>query len=131
MEKAKPINLQTKFKAFSKTWHPHKIAEVDGMHVLLAKLKGDFVWHKHDEQDELFQVIKGTLYMQIRDCVNSDNYRTEIIEEGEIIVIPKGIEHRPFTMDEELVEVLLFESKTTAHTGDVLHEITQTEYPEI
>ncbi|MDX1470986.1 MAG: cupin domain-containing protein [Flavobacteriaceae bacterium] len=131
MKKAKPINLQNKLETFSKNWHPHKIAEVDGMNVLLAKLKGEFVWHKHEEQDELFQVIKGTLYMQIKDVSGSDDVRTEKIKEGEIIVIPKGVEHNPFTKNGEEVEVLLFESKTTAHTGDVVNELTQTDYPEI
>lgn len=94
------------------------------MQVLLAKLQGEFVWHAHKNEDELFQVIKGTLYMQFRD-------RTEEVKEGEIIVVPKGVEHNPMTKNDEEVHVLLFEKMRTAHTGDVLDEKTQTHYPKI
>lgn len=120
----KSINIKEKHLKFTQQWHPHRIATVDNMQVLLAKLQGEFVWHSHKEEDELFQVIKGTLYMQFRD-------RTEIVKEGEIIVIPKGVEHNPTTKNGEEVHVLLFEKQTTAHTGDVTHEKTQTEYPSI
>ena len=85
----KAINIKEKFIKFSKKWHPHQIAVVGDMQVILAKLKGEFVWHSHDDEDELFQVIKGTLYMQFRD-------RTEVINEGEFIVVPKGVEHNPW-----------------------------------
>ena len=118
----KTINLQEKHAQFNKHWHPHQIAVVNDMQVLLAKLKGEFVWHSHEHEDELFQVQKGTLYMQFRD-------RTEVVKEGEIIVVPKGVEHCPMTKNEEEVHVLLFEKSTTAHTGKVSHELTQTEYP--
>ncbi|MCF6295904.1 MAG: cupin domain-containing protein [Flavobacteriaceae bacterium] len=118
------INIKNKFSKFSKNWHPHQIAIVDNMQVLLAKLKGEFVWHKHEDEDELFQVIKGTLYMQFRN-------KTEVVKEGEIIVVPKGVEHNPKTKNGEEVHVLLFEKLTTAHTGNVTHEKTQTQYPEI
>lgn len=94
------------------------------MQVLLAKLQGEFVWHAHENEDELFQVIKGTLYMQFRD-------RTEVVNEGEIILVPKGVEHNPMTKNGEEVHVLLFEKMGTAHTGNVLHEKTQTHYPKI
>ena len=120
----KPINIKEKFSKFNKNWHPHQIAVVDDMQVILAKLKGEFVWHKHDDEDELFQVIKGTLYMQFRD-------RTEVVKAGEIIVVPKGVEHNPSTKNGEEVHVLLFEKLNTAHTGNVQHERTQTEYPKI
>lgn len=120
----KPINITEKFTKFSKNWHPHQIAVVDNMQVILAKLKGEFVWHSHDKEDELFQVVKGTLYMQFRD-------KTEIVNEGEIIVVPKGVEHNPTTKNDEEVHVLLFEKLSTAHTGNVDHERTQTEYPQI
>ena len=118
------INIKDKFSKFSKNWHPHQIAVVDDMQVILAKLKGEFVWHSHEEEDELFQVVKGTLYMQFRD-------RTQVINEGEIIVIPKGVEHNPKTENDEEVHVLLFEKLATAHTGNVQHEKTQTHYPKI
>lgn len=120
----KAINIKEKITKFSKNWHPHQIAVVDDMQVILAKLKGEFVWHSHDNEDELFQVIKGTLYMQFRD-------RTEIVNAGEIIVVPKGVEHNPTTKNDEEVHVLLFEKLSTAHTGNVEHELTQTEYPKI
>jgi len=120
----KSINLKEKHAEFTKQWHPHQIAIVDDMQVLLAKLQGEFVWHAHENEDELFQVIKGTLYMQFRD-------RTEVVNEGEIIVVPKGVEHNPMTQNNEEVHVLLFERMTTAHTGKVQHEKTQTHYPKI
>lgn len=119
-----PINIKEKFKAFSDTWHPHQIATVDDMQVILARIKGEFVWHAHEHEDELFQVIQGTLYMKFRD-------RTEVVREGEIIVVPKGVEHCPSTKDEQEVLLLLFEKKSTAHTGDVEHEMTKKEYPKI
>ena len=118
------INIKNKLSLFSKNWHPHQIAIVDNMQVILAKLKGEFVWHSHDDEDELFQVIKGTLYMQFRD-------KTEVIKEGEFIVVPKGVEHNPTTKNNEEVHVLLFEKLSTAHTGNIMHEKTQTTYPKI
>ncbi|NQY06966.1 MAG: cupin domain-containing protein [Flavobacteriaceae bacterium] len=118
------INIKEKFKKFSKQWHPHQIAEVDDMQVIIAKIQGEFVWHKHDNEDELFQVIKGTLIMQYRD-------RIEEVHEGEIIVVPKGVEHCPLTKNNEEVHVLLFEKKSVAHTGDVVHEKTVSNYPKI
>lgn len=118
----KVINIKDKHALFSKQWHPHRIATVDNMQVILAKIKGEFVWHSHEHEDELFQVIKGTLYMQFRD-------RTEVVKEGELIVVPKGVEHNPSTKDGEEVHLLLFEKLDTAHTGDVEHKMTQTEYP--
>ena len=118
------INLKEKHSLFTNHWHPHQIAVVDNMQVLLAKLKGEFVWHAHEHEDELFQVLKGTLYMQFRD-------RTEVVNEGELIVVPKGVEHCPMTKNDEEVHVLLFEKLSTAHTGNVEHEMTQTHYPKI
>jgi len=120
----KPINVKEKFQKFSKQWHPHQIAIVDDMQVILAKIKGEFVWHKHDDEDELFFVQIGTLEMHFRDKV-------EIVNEGELIVVPKGVEHCPKTRDGEEVHLLLFEKLTTAHTGNVVHEKTQTHYPKI
>lgn len=120
----KRININEKFAKFSKNWHPHQIAIVDDMQVILAKIKGEFVWHRHEHEDELFQVVKGTLYMQFRD-------RTEVVNAGEIIVVPKGVEHNPMTKNDEEVHLLLFEKLNTAHTGNVQHEKTQTHYPKI
>ena len=120
----KPINILEKFSHINSHWHPHQVATVDDMQVILARIKGEFVWHKHDKEDELFQVIRGTLYMQFRD-------RTEVVHEGELIVVPKGVEHCPATADGEEVLLLLFERKSTLHTGQVQHEMTKTEYPKI
>ena len=120
----KPINICEKHKLFSKQWHPHRIATVDNMQVILAKIKGEFVWHSHTDEDELFQVLKGTLHMQFRD-------RIEVVKEGEIIVVPKGVEHNPSTKNGEEVHLLLFEKMSTAHTGNVDADMTQTHYPDI
>ncbi|MEH6407358.1 MAG: cupin domain-containing protein [Leeuwenhoekiella sp.] len=120
----KTINLEEKLSKFSAQWHPHQIAVVDNMQVLLAKLKDEFVWHKHDDEDELFQVIKGTLIMRFRES-------EQIVKAGEIIVVPKGTEHCPTTLNGEVVEVMLFEKLSTKHTGDVHDVKTQTNYPKI
>ncbi|TVZ16510.1 cupin domain-containing protein [Maribacter sp. MAR_2009_72] len=120
----KKINLNDKFEHVDSFWHPHQIGIVDDMHVLLAKVKGEFVWHAHEYEDELFHVQKGTLYMQFRD-------RTEVVEEGEVIIVPKGTEHCPMTKNGEIVHVLLFEKLSTQHTGATIHEISKTNYPKI
>lgn len=86
--------------------------------------QGEFVWHAHENEDGLFQVVKGTHYMKFRD-------RTEEVRQGEIIVVPKSVEHCPSTKDGEEVHLLLFEKLNTAHTGDVEHEMTQRNYPKI
>lgn len=120
----KSVNPKEKLKKINKHWHPHQIAVVNDMQVLLAKVKGEFVWHHHEEEDELFQIVKGTLYIEFRD-------RTEKIEQGEIIVVPKGVEHRPFTKDEEEVHIMLFEKLGIKHTGNVRNEKTVNAYPKI
>ena len=118
------INIQEKLNSFSEHWHPHQIAIVDDMQVLLAKIKDEFVWHKHQHEDELFYVQKGVLEMHFRD-------RVTIVKKGEIIVVPKDVEHCPKTQDGQEVELLLFEKLSTKHTGEVQHEKTQTSYPKI
>jgi len=118
------INIESKFGKFSKNWNPHQIAVVDDMQILLAKLKGEFIWHMHEEEDELFQIVKGTLYIEFRD-------KTLEIKEGEIIVVPKGVEHRPFTKNDEEVHVMLFEKLSVKHTGNVESELTVNTYPKI
>ncbi|PKA83116.1 Cupin domain-containing protein [Ulvibacter sp. MAR_2010_11] len=120
----KTINLQQKFTSFSKHWHPHQIALVDDMQVLLAKIKDEFVWHTHEEGDELFFVQKGTLEMHFRDKI-------QVVKAGEIIVVPKGVEHCPKTRNGEEVHLLLFEKLSTKHTGNVQDAKTQTHYPKI
>lgn len=118
------ISLKNKFESIKDHWHPHRVARVDGMQVLLAKVKGEFVWHSHEDEDELFQVIKGTLLMQFRD-------RTVTVTEGELIVVPKGVEHCPKTLNDEEVHLLLFEKDSIAHTGDKNTPLTREEYPDL
>lgn len=109
------INLQKKFDQISTHWHPHVVAEANGQHIRLAKLKDEFVWHSHAEEDELFIVIKGTLTVQFRD-------RSEQVSEGEMLVIPRGVEHRPVA-EEEVLLVNITQAGTT-HTGSTESEIT-------
>lgn len=112
----KPINILDKFNSFNDHWSPKIISELNGQHVKLAKIKGEFIWHEHKEEDELFYILKGQLIMEFRD-------RKETINQGEIIVVPKGVEHRPIAAEE--VWVMLFEPTETKHTGDVKHELTK------
>lgn len=120
----KTISLKEKFARFDKQWHPHQIAAVNDMQVLLVKVQGEFVWHSHEMEDELFMVLKGTLMMQFRD-------RTETVKEGELIVVPRGVEHCPATAEGEEVQLLLFEKQSIAHTGTVKDERTLARYPKI
>tara|TARA_B100000900_G_C20596722_1_gene723745 strand:- start:3649 stop:4023 length:375 start_codon:yes stop_codon:yes gene_type:complete len=117
MSEIKPINILKKFSLFNETWTPKIIGELNNQHVKICKLQGNFVWHNHENEDELFLVIKGTLYIDFR------NQKTVKVREGEIIIIPKGVEHRPYTKS-ELVFNLLFEPKTTLHTGDLETDMT-------
>jgi mannose-6-phosphate isomerase-like protein (cupin superfamily) len=120
----KTIAPKEKLSRFSQHWHPHQIAVVNDMQVLLAKVKDEFVWHEHEEEDELFQVLKGTLLMQFED-------RTETVKEGEIIVVPKGVRHCPKTENGEEVHIMLFEKLTTKHTGNVKDSLSVNDYPKI
>jgi mannose-6-phosphate isomerase-like protein (cupin superfamily) len=116
------INIQEKFKLFSEHWSPKKIGELNGQQVVLAKIKGEFVFHKHDKEDELFMVIKGSLTIEMRD-------KTVHVNEGEFYIVPKGVEHKPIAKEE--VHILLFEPLTTKHTGDVIADITVKTYETI
>ena len=127
----KPINIHEKLGKFDKQWHPHQIATVDDMQVLLAKVSGEFVWHSHKDEDELFFVQKGVLEMRFRESGNPEKEWSEIVHQGEIIVVPKGVEHCPTTKDGGEVHLLLFEKLSTAHTGEVIDAKTQTDYPKI
>ena len=117
MKKIEPINIMNKFSLFNEKWTPKIIGELNDQYVKICKLKDDFVWHSHENEDELFMVFKGTLLMEFRDG------RIVKIKQGEILIVPKGIEHRPHT-NGDIVFNLLFEPKSTLHTGDVENELT-------
>ena len=108
-------DLRHKFSLFREHWSPKVVGELNDSYVKLVKLKGEFVWHHHDNEDELFLVVKGILRMQFRD-------KEETIREGEFIIVPKGVEHKPVA-DEE-VHVMLLEPKSTVNTGELRNERT-------
>ena len=110
------VNIQEKLSLFEAHWSPKIVGELNGQHVKLVKLKGEFVWHQHEQEDELFYVIKGTLKMELRD-------RTVLIHENEFLIVPRGTEHRPVA-DEE-VFVMLFEPASTLNTGDQTNDFTK------
>lgn len=112
------VNLQEKLNLISDHWNPRIIGELNGQHVKAVKMKGDFVWHHHDNEDELFLVTKGVLKMEFRD-------KTIEIHEGEFLIVPRTIEHRPVA--EEEVHVILFEPASTINTGNVQNERTRTQ----
>ncbi len=109
------VNLQQKFSLFAEHWKPKIVGELNGQQVKVAKFSGPFVWHSHENEDELFLVIKGRFRMEFRD-------RAVWLEDGEFLVVPRGVEHRPVA-DQE-VHVLLFEPATTLNTGNVINERT-------
>tara|TARA_R110002073_G_scaffold89852_1_gene212375 strand:- start:962 stop:1324 length:363 start_codon:yes stop_codon:yes gene_type:complete len=116
------INIQEKFNLFSDQWSPKKIGELNGQQILLAKIQGEFVFHKHDNEDELFMVMKGQLILELRD-------RTVVVNPGEFFTVPKGVEHKPIAKEE--THLLLFEPLSTKHTGDVMADITVETYESI
>ncbi len=116
------INLMDKFSLFQEYWSPKVVGEVNDSYVKLAKLKGEFVWHHHEEEDELFLVVKGRLLIKLRD-------RDIWLNEGEFTIIPKGVEHLPVA--EEEVHVLLLEPKSTLNTGNVQNERTVVDLKQI
>ncbi len=110
------INLLEKFNLFNEHWSPKIIGELNGQQVKLVKLKGAFVFHQHENEDELFMVIKGKFKMEYRN-------KTVEVNEGEIVIVPRGVEHKPVAEDE--VWVLLFEPASTLNTGNVINEKTK------
>lgn len=110
------VSLAEKFPLFSEYWSPKIAGELNGQHVKLAKFKGEFVWHKHDEEDEMFFVVNGTLKIEFRD-------KTIILNKDEFLIVPKGVEHKPVAENE--VWVMLFEPATTLNTGNVENELTK------
>jgi mannose-6-phosphate isomerase-like protein (cupin superfamily) len=109
------VNLAEKLAMFHTQWSPRIVGELNGQHVKLVRFQGEFVWHHHDDEDELFLVVKGRFRMEFRD-------REVWLEEGEFLIVPRGVEHRPVA--EEEVQVLLFEPASTLNTGNVRGERT-------
>jgi len=116
------INLAEKFGRFADRWSPKIIADLNDSHVKLAKVQGEFVWHQHADEDELFFVVRGELTIELRDGAVT-------LGPGELVVIPKGVEHRPVAREE--VQLMLIEPKAIRHTGDVESELTVHEYARI
>ena len=119
------VSLAQKFSLFTEHYSPKIVGEVNDAHVKLVKLQGDFMWHHHENEDELFFVVKGALRMRVRE---NGAEREFIVNPGEFIIIPRGVEHLP-SADEE-THIMLFEPKTTLNTGNVenertLHELQQ------
>ena len=112
------VNLTEKFDLFDEYWSPKIVGELNGQHVKLVKLRGEFVWHHHEAEDELFLVIKGQLVIKLRE-------KGITLKEGEFVIVPRGVEHKPIA--EEEAHVLLFEPKSTLNTGNVRNERTTEE----
>jgi mannose-6-phosphate isomerase-like protein (cupin superfamily) len=112
------VTLADKFARISDHWHPRIVGELNGQHVKLVKFKGEFVWHHHEHEDELFLVVAGSFRMEFRD-------RHVWLAPGEFLVVPRGVEHRPVA--EQEVSVMLFEPATTVNTGSAGGELTRTE----
>lgn len=110
------VNIREKFSQFSDHWNPHIIGELNGQQVKAAELKGEFFFHHHEHEDEMFLILKGKLKMEFRDKVVE-------ISEGEFIIVPRGVEHKPIAEDE--VELLLFEPASILNTGNIENERTK------
>ena len=118
------INLAQAFASFDEQWSPRLAGQVNDCSIKFAKIEGDFIWHHHESEDELFLVVKGVLAMHIRE---DSGERVIEVGEGELIIIPRGMAHKPETIGGE-VHVLLVEPSTTLHTGNVQCERTVTEF---
>jgi mannose-6-phosphate isomerase-like protein (cupin superfamily) len=112
----KKSNIKQKLSLIPDYWNPHIVGELNRQYVKLAKLKGEFVWHKHDHEDEMFYVLSGSLKIEFRD-------RTIEINENELLIVPKGVEHRPVAQHE--VSIMLFEPVSTVNTGDNPGDLTR------
>ncbi len=111
----KKVNIEEKLSQIHDQWNPRIVGDLNGQHVKLVKFQGEFVWHHHDDEDELFLVIKGRFRMDFRD-------RKVWLDEGEFLIVPRGVDHRPVAPEE--VHVLLFEPASTLNTGNVLDALT-------
>jgi len=109
------VNISQKLNLIGEHWSPKIVGEINESYVKLVKMKGEFVWHHHEEEDEMFLVVKGELLMKLRD-------KDVIVKEGEFIIIPRGVEHLPVANEE--VHVMLIEPKSTLNTGNIVNERT-------
>lgn len=116
--KIEKVNLTEKLNCFTDYWNPRIVGELNGQYVKVAKFKGEFTWHKHENEDEMFQVIKGKFTMEFRD-------KSIELCENEFLIVPRGVEHRPVA--EEEVSIMLFEPKSVLNTGDQKNEFTKEE----
>ncbi|HXL08056.1 MAG TPA: cupin domain-containing protein [Gemmatimonadales bacterium] len=116
------VNLAAKFRLFDEYWSPKIVGELNDAYVKLVKVKGEFVWHHHETEDELFFVVKGRLLLKFRD-------RDVWVEEGEFVIVPRGVEHLPLAAEE--THVMLLEPKSTLNTGNVRNERTVSELDRI
>jgi mannose-6-phosphate isomerase-like protein (cupin superfamily) len=116
------VNIAEKFSQFHDYYNPRIVGELNGQHVKATKLKGEFIWHHHDHEDELFLVVKGKLKMELRDKIIE-------INPGEFLIVPRGVEHKPVA-DEE-VHILLFEPASTLNTGNIENERTKKQLEKI
>ena len=116
------VNLNSKLKTFNEYWTPKIVGELNNQFVKIAKFKGEFVMHKHEQEDELFYVLDGKLFIELID-------KTLEINSGEFVIIPKGIEHKPYAFEE--VSVMLFEPSTTLNTGNTKNEFTVSDLDKI
>ena len=116
------VNIGEKLALFSDHWNPRVVGELNGQHLKLVKFKGEFVWHDHAAEDELFLVVRGSFRMEFRD-------RSVTLNEGEFLIVPRGVQHRPVA--EREVEVMLFEPAQIKHTGDVDSELTVHQFERI
>lgn len=112
----KVVNLREKFSTFNELWTPKILDEFNGQQIKIAKVKGDFVWHSHANEDELFLVIKGVLSIEFKD-------KTIHLKEGEFYIVEKGVEHRPYAKEE--CHIMLIEPASIKHTGEVKHTLTK------
>jgi mannose-6-phosphate isomerase-like protein (cupin superfamily) len=120
--KIEKVNIEEKLSQINDAWNPRIAGELNGQHVKLTKATGEYVWHKHDNEDDMFLIIKGSFKMELRD-------KTIVVKPGEFIIIPKGVEHRPVTDGE--AHVLLFEPAGTINTGNVVNELTRSNLEKI
>ena len=116
------VKIEDKLNKIEKQWDPHIVGALNGQHVKLAKIKGEFIWHKHDDEDEMFYVIDGEFQMQLRDQ-NID------LKKGEFLIVPRGVEHRPVAKQE--ASIMLFEPMSTLNTGNTVSELTHRNLTEI